>query len=61
MKISNGVSAQKQMSSPLEETNVKIQGTEEYGRCGQEINCQGACCGEPRCVDCFGEFKGEVE
>lgn len=39
----------------------EVEGTEEYSRCGQEINCEGACCGEPGCVDCFGEWKDEVD
>lgn len=38
---------------------VKVEDTEEYARCGQEVDCKGTCCGERYCLYCFGEWDGE--
>lgn len=38
-----------------------IKHTEEYISCGQEVNCEGACCGEPSCVYCFGDVEDELD
>lgn len=38
---------------------VKVVDTEEYARCGQEVDCKGTCCGERYCLYCFGEWDGE--
>lgn len=39
---------------------VKVEDTEEYARCGQEVDCKGTCCGERYCLYCFGEWDGEL-
>ena len=39
---------------------VKVEDTEEYAHCGQEVDCKGTCCGERYCLYCFGEWDGEL-
>lgn len=36
---------------------IKVENTEAYARCGEVVDCNGMCCGEPRCVYCFGEWE----
>ena len=38
-----------------------IENTEEYVRCGQDINCGGGGCGKPGCDYCFGDWNGELD
>lgn len=40
---------------------VKVEDTEEYARCGQEVNCKGTCCGERYCLYCFGAWDGDFK
>ena len=39
---------------------VKVEDTEEYAHCGQEVDCKGTCCGERYCLYCFREWDGEL-
>jgi len=48
----------KKRSVPKRNTRkIKVENTEAYARCGEVVDCKGTCCGEPRCVYCFGEWE----
>lgn len=57
MKIGNSGNGNDKSLPLVEEANLKLEDTEGYRRCGQEVDCMGGCCGEPRCLSCFGETK----
>lgn len=57
MKIGDSGNGNNKSLPLVEEANLKLEDTEGYRRCGQEVDCMGGCCGEPRCLSCFGETK----
>lgn len=57
MKIGDSGNGSDKSLPSVEGANLELEDTEEYRRCGQEVDCMGGCCGEPRCLSCFGETK----
>lgn len=41
--------------------NITVEKTEAYARCGEVVDCKGTCCGEPRCIYCFGEWDNSPD
>ena len=40
---------------------AKVEDTQEYACCGQEVDCKGTCCGERHCLYCFGAWDGDFK